>query len=64
MNRRQAKKKERNCFRHGYYPYIKSIGKIGNALDEHNCPRNNWRKWNGLPMFRKAKKFAAEEEIL
>ena len=55
MNKRQAKKQERECIKHGYYAWIKLNTRKANAMVENCCLRNNWRKYNKLPMFRLAR---------
>lgn len=55
MNKRQQKKKDRESTKHGYYAWIKEISRKANALDEHCCLKNNWRKWNKCVMLRKAR---------
>lgn len=52
MNNRQAKKYARNCRKHGYHSYIKHCCRKANTQDEHCCLRNNWRKFNKLPLLR------------
>ena len=52
MNKRQAKKKDRESFRHGYYSWLKRINREANELEKNHFLRNNNRRWHGEPMFR------------
>lgn len=52
MNKRQAKKKDRESFHHGYYPWVKRISREANELEKNHFLRNNRRKMCGEPMFR------------
>lgn len=40
--------------KHGYYAELKENNRKVNAMDEHCCLRNNWRKYNKLSLLRKA----------
>lgn len=52
MNKRQAKKADRECFKHGYYAWLKTISRTANELEKNHPLRNNNRRWHGEPMFR------------
>ena len=51
MKKRITKKE---CTKHGFNSWIKEGSRKANAMDEHCCLRNNWRKTHKLPMFRLA----------